>query len=351
MSGCTGAKINMYNTGEALPTLARVEISNPGSHIASAPCPSHPPIHAGFPPVDCLTDWRESHRFPSPHHSRPHPMFLGAARPCAPAPEQQPVPGTAAPFPFAMCAEHRRRHHLHATFMFSPSLANPALVIALQLDPPINKTDVVKSGSSHCQQLRWILWSQVDGPSHCFDQSRPSLHPVLPSQDRPTWFDRPLPPSRYPTVSTELSPRRLLSPFKFPRPWDRCDRPRLLDCLAAVPPFCSSHPCTSCHPSVLVSPPRVSFFSSCESHVFLRLAVRRVSLPCSCRSPPLASVSAGPRRRISPLRPAPSHPQRSSRRVVRRWQRALVSAACRLQKGVDDLQKRLGLAFSCSFLI
>lgn len=118
---------------------------------------------------------------------------------------------------------------------------------------------------------------------------------VLPC--RSTRFDglhRPtVPPSRCPTVSTERSPRGLLSPFKFPHPWDRYDRPRLLDFLAAVPPFCSSHsPCTSCHPSVLVSPPRVSFFSSCESHVCLRLAVRRVSLPCSCRSPLLASVSA-----------------------------------------------------------
>lgn len=72
-----------------------------------------------------------------------------------------------------MCAEHRRRHHLHATF--SPSMANRGLVIALQLDPPINNTDVVKSGSSHCQQLRWITLVR---PIVSFNPDHPCIRPA-----------------------------------------------------------------------------------------------------------------------------------------------------------------------------
>lgn len=296
-----------YSTGESLPTLARVEISNPGSHITSAPCPSGPPIRARLPSSGL------PHRLARAAQISLSPTIPGRIQ-CwgAPAPEQQPVPGTAAPFPFVMCADHRRRHHLHAKF--SPSLANPALVIALQLDAPINKTAVVKSGSSHCQQLRWILWSQVDGPSHCFDQSRPSLHPVLPSQDRPTWFDRPLPPSRRPTVSTERSPR----PQPFPRRCDRCDRPHPLDFLAAVglailSLYFLSDVCLGVTtPRFLLFLVRVSrFCPSCRPSGLTAAAVLLLSPQTRYRgTQPLASVSAAavaylrsvPLRRISNVR-------------------------------------------------
>lgn len=64
-------------------------------------------------------------------------------------------------------------------------------------------------------------------------------------------------------------------------------------------------------------------------------------------SPPLASVSAGPRRRrISALRPAPSHLQRSSRRCGDRGVSGLQTA-----EGSWCSAKTLRLAFSFGFLI
>lgn len=179
------------------------------------------PSIPGFPPMDSRLA-----RVPLPPPFRGRIQCWGTPAPAHPCgSEQQPVPGTAVPFLFVMCAEHPRRR---LSSVRLPLLVNRALVIALQLDPPINKTDVVKSGSSHCQRLRWItlfllLWSQVDGPSHCFDQSRPSLHPSCQS-DPP---DLTRPTSHRRTVWTGRSPHRFLSPIKFPRPWDRCDRPHL----------------------------------------------------------------------------------------------------------------------------
>lgn len=190
------------------------------------------------------------------------------------------------------------------------------------------------------------------GPSHCFVQSQPSLHPSCQS-DPP---DLTSPTSHRRTVWTGRSPHRFLSPFKFPRPWDRCDRPHLFNFLAVVLPFCSSgSPCATRHLSVLVSPLHVFL------HVFFLLQVLSpVSLRASPHPQRRAAADPTPlglrfchRRRISPLRPAPSHLQRFVT-VVRKWQRVSTSglADCRMQKGGSwRSAKTLPLAFSCAFLI
>lgn len=182
--------------------------------------------------------------------------------------------------------------------------------------------------------LALLLWSQVGGSSHCFDPSRPSLHPSCQS-DPP---DLTGPTSHRRTVWTGRSPHRFLSPFKFPRPWDRCDRPHLLNFLAVVLPFCSSlSPCATRHLSVLVLPLIFSFCKSCSpSH-----CMRPHRGSCRSHTPP-GSPFLPPPSHIS-LRPAPSHLQRFVT-AVRKWQRVSTSGACRLQtagrEGVGDRQKR-----------
>lgn len=123
------------------------------------------PSIPGFPPMDSRLA-----RVPLPPPFRGRIQCWGTPAPAHPCrPEQQPVPGTAVPFLFVMCAEHPRRR---LSSVRLPLLVNRALVIALQLDPPINKTDVVKSGSSHCQQLRWIALS-------CFCGARLMVRPIV----------------------------------------------------------------------------------------------------------------------------------------------------------------------------
>lgn len=179
------------------------------------------PSIPGFPPMDSRLA-----RVPLPPPFRGRIQCWGTPAPAHPCrPEQQPVPGTAVPFLFVMCAEHPRRR---LSSVRLPLLVDRALVIALQLDPPISNSRrrqkwIIPLSAIEMDRLVLLLWSQVDGPSHCFDQSRPSLHPSCQS-DPP---DLTGPTSHRRTVWTGRSPHRFLSPIKFPRPWDRCDRPHL----------------------------------------------------------------------------------------------------------------------------
>lgn len=119
-----------------------------------------------------------------------------------------------------------------------------------------------------------------------------------------------------------------------------------------VLPFCSSRsPCATRHLSVLVSP----------LHVFLHiLFLLQVLSPVSLRASPhpQRGATADPtplglrfccRRRISPLRPAPSHLQRFVT-AVRKWQRVSTSglADCKLQEGRE---LEIGRIASAGFLM
>lgn len=304
-------------------------------------------VHAsipGFPPVDSRLARAPAAAIPlSPPPFRGRIQCWGTPAPAHPCgPEQQPVPGTAVPFLFVMCAEHPRRH---LSSVRLPLLVNRALVIALQPDPPINKTDVVKSGSSHCQRLRWItlfllLWSQVDGPSHCFDQSRPSLHP---SCCPPGLTGRPtVPPSRRNVFA--LSRFSALSSFHA----------RGTDATALI--FWISLP-RSRHSAPVVHLVLPVICLSWFYHLFFPSAslVPRLTacVPTGAAADPTPHLVLRfcRRRRISPLRPAPSHLQRFVHGGAE-MAAGIDVGACRLQKGGElEIGKKASAGFlMCPFL-